>query len=111
MEGILSSARERDSGISFGLFFSIACNEDIAFIREEDVVTQTQGTFVGDYRVRQQQAACKEWPKGALAPGYREPWNDCLGQRYERLVRSGKVRGLDSSSCDTATPRPPFKTH
>jgi pimeloyl-ACP methyl ester carboxylesterase len=154
VEGILSSARERDSQISFGLFFSITCDEDIAFIREEDVVTQTLGTFVGDYRVRQQQAACKEWPKGSVAPGYRDPvrsfvpalfssgdsdpasplwftdrvaanfpnrsevlmrdqghteWNDCLGGLYERLVRSGMVRGLDSTSCDTA-PRPPFKT-
>jgi pimeloyl-ACP methyl ester carboxylesterase len=154
VEGILSGARARDSEISFGLFFSIACNEDVAFIREEDVVTQTQGTFVGDYRVRQQQAACKEWPKSSLAPGYRDPvrssvpalfssgdidpasplwftervaanfpnrsevlmrnqghteWSDCLGQLYERLVRSGNVHGLDSSSCDMA-PRPPFKT-
>jgi pimeloyl-ACP methyl ester carboxylesterase len=154
VEGILSSARQRDSEISFGLFFSIACNEDIAFIREEDVVTQTQGTFVGDYRVRQQQAACKAWPKGSLAQDYRNPvhssvpalfssgdidpasplwftdrvaanfpnrsevlmrnqghteWNDCLGRLYERLVRSGQVRGLDSSSCKTV-PRPPFKT-
>ena len=154
VEGILAGARQRDSEISFGLFFSIACNEDIAFIREEDVVRQTQGTFVGDYRVRQQQAACKEWPSGSLAPGYREPvrasvpalfssgdidpasplwftdrvaanfpnrsevlirnqghteWNHCLGQLYERLVRSGQVHGLDSSSCGTV-PRPPFKT-
>jgi pimeloyl-ACP methyl ester carboxylesterase len=154
VEGILSGARQRDSEISFGLFFSIACNEDVAFIREEDVVAQTHGTFVGDYRVRQQQAACKEWPKGSLEAGYREPvrssvpalfssgdsdpaaplwftdrvaanfpnrsevlmrnqghteWSDCLSQVYERLVRSGKVGGLDSSSCDPV-PRPPFKT-
>jgi pimeloyl-ACP methyl ester carboxylesterase len=153
VDEILSSAQERDSSISFGLFFTITCNEDVAFIRESDVRTQTQGMFVGDYRVRQQQAACKEWPKSSLPPGYREPvrspvpalfssgdsdpasplwftarvagnfpnrrevhmrnqghteWSDCLGRLYERLVRSGTVRGLEPS-CDTAA-RPPFKT-
>lgn len=73
VDGILAGVQGRDVEISAGLFFAIACDGDVAFIREQDVVTQTQGTFVGDYRVRQQQAACKEWPKGSLAPGYREP--------------------------------------
>ena len=43
VEGILSAARERDSAASFGLFFSITCNDDIAFLREEDVAPETQG--------------------------------------------------------------------
>ena len=72
-EGILSDARAADSGFSFGLFFSITCSEDIAFIREEDVAAETKGTFLGDYRVRQQQAACKLWPKASLPKHYREP--------------------------------------
>lgn len=70
-EGILSDARASD--LSFGLFFSITCSEDIPFIRENDVVAETQGTFLGDYRVRQQQAACAHWPKATLPKGYREP--------------------------------------
>jgi hypothetical protein len=41
------------------LFFSITCSEDIPFIREDDVAAETEGTFLSDYRVRQQQAACK----------------------------------------------------
>ncbi|HEU5334387.1 MAG TPA: alpha/beta fold hydrolase [Terriglobales bacterium] len=73
VDGILSDAREGDSDISFGLFFSITCSEDIPFIREEQVPAETQGTFLGDYRVRQQQAACKNWPKASLPKGYREP--------------------------------------
>jgi pimeloyl-ACP methyl ester carboxylesterase len=71
-EGILSDARD-DSDFSFGLFFSITCNEDIAFIREQDIAPETQGTFLGAYRVRQQQAACKLWPKVSLPEAYREP--------------------------------------
>jgi pimeloyl-ACP methyl ester carboxylesterase len=154
VEGILSGARGYDSALSFGLFFSITCNEDVAFVREEDVVRETHGTFLGDYRVRQQQAACEHWPKVSLPTDYRTPvrssaatlfvsgdtdggtplwftervaqgfsdrvevvlrgrghteWSDCVGQLYERLVRSGAVRGLDALSCEPV-PRPPFKT-
>ena len=154
VERILSDARGRDSALSFGLFFSITCNEDVAFVREEEVVPETQGTFLGEYRVRQQQAACKDWPKVSLPTDYRTPvrssvptlfvsgdsdpatplwftehvapgfsdrvevvlsgqghteWSDCVGQLYQRLVRSGAVRGLDGSSCEPV-PRPPFQT-
>lgn len=73
VEGILSNARGLDSALSVGLFFSITCNEDIAFVREADVAPETQGTFLGDYRLRQQQAACKDWPKAALPTDYRIP--------------------------------------
>src|SRR5262245_8457998 len=63
VEGVLGNARRSDGELSFGLFFSITCSDDVAFISEEDIVRETQGTFLGDYRVRQQQAACKLWPK------------------------------------------------
>jgi pimeloyl-ACP methyl ester carboxylesterase len=73
VEGIVSDAREADSDLSFGLFFSITCNEDVAFVREEAVIPETQGTFLGDYRLRQQQAACKHWPRASLPNDYRTP--------------------------------------
>jgi hypothetical protein len=72
-EGILSDARDIESDLSFGLFLSITCSEDVPLIREDDVATETRGTFLGDYRVRQQQAACRQWPKASLPDGYREP--------------------------------------
>ena len=50
---------------SFGLFFAITCNDDVAFIHEEDVARETSGTFLRDFRVRQQQAACRYFPKVA----------------------------------------------
>jgi hypothetical protein len=34
--------------------------------------------------------------------------SDCIAGLYERFVRTGDTRGLDSSSC-TAVPRPQFK--
>lgn len=73
VKDLLSDARETDPAFSFGLFFSITCSEDVAFIREQDVARETQGTFLGDYRVRQQQAACKEWPTRTLPNDYRAP--------------------------------------
>ncbi|MGH8285470.1 MAG: alpha/beta hydrolase, partial [Steroidobacteraceae bacterium] len=45
VEGILSYARELDSAASLGLFFSITCSEDVAFVREADVAPETRGTF------------------------------------------------------------------
>lgn len=90
-EGILSDAHD-DSGFSFGLFFSVTCSEDIPFIREDEVAGETEGTFLGDYRVRQQQAACRQWPKASLPEGYREP------------VRSSIPTVFASGDTDGATP-------
>jgi len=70
---LLADAHDADPAFSFGLFLSITCSEDVAFIRERDIATETQGTFLGDYRVRQQQAACKEWPTRTLPKDYRTP--------------------------------------
>jgi pimeloyl-ACP methyl ester carboxylesterase len=90
-EGILSDARD-DSDFSFGLFFSITCSEDIPFIREDEVGGETEGTFLGDYRVRQQQAACRQWPKASLPEEYRQP------------VRSSVPTVFASGDTDGGTP-------
>jgi pimeloyl-ACP methyl ester carboxylesterase len=87
-EGILSDARD-NSDLSFGLFFSITCSEDLPFIQENDVAAETQGTFLADYRLRQQQAACKYWPKASLPEGYREP----LRSSVPTVFASGDVDG------------------
>jgi pimeloyl-ACP methyl ester carboxylesterase len=73
VEGILSQARNVDSNLSLGLLFAITCNEDLPFLDEREVVQQTRGTFLGDYRVRQQQTACRPWPKSVLPNKYRSP--------------------------------------
>jgi pimeloyl-ACP methyl ester carboxylesterase len=53
----------REDDFSWGVFLSVECAEDVARIRKSDVAA-TRGTFMGDYRVRQQQAGCREWPRG-----------------------------------------------
>lgn len=62
-QGVLENAAGADAALSLGLLFSITCNDDVAFITEPDIARETQGTFLRDYRVRQQQAACRQWPK------------------------------------------------
>jgi pimeloyl-ACP methyl ester carboxylesterase len=73
VEGIRSQADEIDSAISLGLFFSITCAEDIAFLHEKDIAVESRGTSLGDYRVRQQQIACEQWPAASLPAEYRLP--------------------------------------
>jgi len=67
VNSIQSGAANVESEYSFGLFFAITCNDDVAFIREEDIDRETRGTVLGDYRIRQQQAACRNWPKVTLS--------------------------------------------
>jgi pimeloyl-ACP methyl ester carboxylesterase len=71
VQGILAEANNSD--LSFGLFFSITCSDDVPFLRENEILPESQQTFLGDYRVRQQQAACEHWPKAALPDNYRNP--------------------------------------
>jgi pimeloyl-ACP methyl ester carboxylesterase len=73
VDALLSDAKATDGELSLGLLFAITCNEDVAFIQEKDIAPATAGTFLGDYRVRQQQAACQEWPRVSLPDEYRMP--------------------------------------
>jgi pimeloyl-ACP methyl ester carboxylesterase len=45
-----------------GMFMSVTCAEDVPFMSEEVIRAASAGTRLGDYRVRQQIAACREWP-------------------------------------------------
>lgn len=72
-EGILANARGLGSALSVGVLFSVTCNEDMAFVRDEEIERETRGTLLGDYRLRQQQAACNHWPRAVLPEAYRAP--------------------------------------
>lgn len=73
VNGILEAARDIDNDLSFGLFLANTCSDDVPFIREDEVAAATANTFLGDWRVRQQQAACKAWPHSVASASYREP--------------------------------------
>ena len=59
-------ASDEDPPFASGLFLSVTCAEATARITPEEVDPAVADTFLGDYRVRQQRAACEEWPKAQL---------------------------------------------
>src|SRR5579862_1403407 len=71
VNGILDDSRDADHDLSFGLLLSITCSDDLPFVREDEVAAATAHTFLGDWRLRQQQAACKVWPHSVVPASYR----------------------------------------
>ena len=75
-----------------GMYLSVTCAEDVALITPEEAANPWPGTFLGDYRVRQQKAACALWPTGTLPPDFFEP------------IESDVPTLLVSSTIDPITP-------
>jgi len=57
-----------------GLHYCITCNEFVSRIKPEDIEPATRGSYLGSWRVRDQMAACNEWPKTELPPDFFEPF-------------------------------------
>lgn len=53
-----------------GLYISITCAEDLPWIKPGDGERNAVGTFLGDYRLRQQREACAAWPRGEIPKDY-----------------------------------------
>jgi pimeloyl-ACP methyl ester carboxylesterase len=60
-------------GLSNAFFFGVTCSEDVPFIREEEIAPAVAGTFLGDFRVRQQQEACAAWKAAKVPASFLEP--------------------------------------
>ncbi|HEY4284971.1 MAG TPA: alpha/beta fold hydrolase [Chthoniobacterales bacterium] len=73
-EAGLRANRQIYSGGNMGLHYCITCNEFVSRIRPEDIEPATRGCFLGSWRVRDQMAACNEWPKTELPPDFFEPF-------------------------------------
>lgn len=58
---------------SHGLYLSVTCTEDLPFFEEEAAVREAQASFLGDYRVRNQKAACAAWPVRPVDRSFQEP--------------------------------------
>jgi pimeloyl-ACP methyl ester carboxylesterase len=78
--------------VAVGMYLSVTCAEDVAQITPADIATSPRGTFLGDYRVRQQKAACAIWPRAVLPTGYAAP------------VQSSVPALIISSAIDPVTP-------
>ena len=91
--------RELEQAIGFndrlsgGVFMTVTCAEDLRFLTEEEITTGTSGTFLGDYRVRRQLAACEIWGWGA---GVDESYTEPVSVETPVLLLSGEY--------DPATP-------
>ena len=60
-ETVVRIKRSYSADTSIGLFLTVTCAEDVPFIDVEAVPSAVKGTFLGDFRIRQQIAACREW--------------------------------------------------
>jgi pimeloyl-ACP methyl ester carboxylesterase len=64
--------RWRADGTFDGLYLSITCAEDVPLVAP-DAAERDDPTYLGGYRVRQQRAACAEWPRGTRAESAGQP--------------------------------------
>jgi pimeloyl-ACP methyl ester carboxylesterase len=78
--------------LSMGMFMTVTCSEDLQFLTEEEIRRETEGTFMGDYRIRRQLAACAIWGRGEVDETYFAP------------VTADTPTLLLSGEFDTATP-------
>jgi pimeloyl-ACP methyl ester carboxylesterase len=73
-EAALRANRAIYTGGRMGLHYCITCNEFVRRIRPQDVEPATRGSFLGPWRIRDQMAACQDWPKTDLPNDYFEPF-------------------------------------
>jgi pimeloyl-ACP methyl ester carboxylesterase len=53
-----------DKSINRDMSLSVVCAEDVPGTTEAMISSETGGTYLGDYQMRQYQNYCKEWPQG-----------------------------------------------
>lgn len=131
-ETALASGRNLRGGLRIGLLLSVSCPEDLARIDPAEIPAATADSFVGDYRVRGQLAACSVWARGALPADYAAPfvssvpalivsgdldpvtppkWGETLaGYFSEHLHLIGPGAHVADSDCVTALSRRFFQT-
>jgi pimeloyl-ACP methyl ester carboxylesterase len=68
-------ARRRDTMTpgGIGLYLSVTCAEDLPGIDPAEASHEAAGTFLGDYRFREQRAACGRWAAGGVPDDFHEP--------------------------------------
>ena len=81
-----------DKSINRDLALSVSCSEDIPGMTEAMIRSDTDGTYLGDFQVRQYQRACGEWAHGNVPADFHAP------------IRSDVPALLISGALDPATP-------
>jgi pimeloyl-ACP methyl ester carboxylesterase len=83
----LDQARGTADQIAEGMYLSVTCAEDLPFIDAADAARAAAGTFLADYRVRQQKRACEAWPRGRVPDGFGDP----VRSTAPALILSGEL--------------------
>lgn len=68
----LQDRRALQRGLYWGLYMAITCTEDVPFVDAQAAAADNGRTLLGDWRVRQQKAACRGWPTYALPADYHQ---------------------------------------
>ena len=79
--------RGLNRSLNLGMYLSVTCAEDIAFLDDAAIAATSQNTKLGDYRARQQIAACSAWPRAAAASTARN--NQPAPLRVPALIHAG----------------------
>ena len=72
-EAAISYRRQIVATGSNGMYLSVTCAEDLPPIKPGEGERNGVNTFLGDYRLRQQRAACTLWPQAKIPGDYAEP--------------------------------------
>ncbi len=80
------------TGVFWGMAMSVVCPEEVNNIDPAEIPQEVQGSFLGDYRLRAEIAACAVWPHSSVDPAFFHP------------VRSNAPVLLLTGGLDPATP-------
>ena len=69
----IQSSRNIRRQLALGMLLCVTCGEDISRVTDEEIVRFTQGTFLGENRIRQQMAVCEFWPKSNIPDNFGDP--------------------------------------
>ncbi|HYR10393.1 MAG TPA: alpha/beta hydrolase, partial [Longimicrobium sp.] len=69
----LQDRRGYQQYLYWGLSLSITCSEDVPFVDRRAAARDNGRTLLGDWRVRQQVAACRGWPTYSVPADYHRP--------------------------------------
>jgi len=72
-QDVVETTQFYNQHLAFGQLMSVVCSEDVSRIDPADIPGLTQGTIMGDLRVRKVMAACAVWPRADLPAGYGDP--------------------------------------
>jgi len=92
LERTIAAEVNIEHGLAMGLNLSVTCAENVPYIDDVTLARETRNTFLGDLRVQEQRAACREWVRGPVPADVHE------------LPRSDVPVLLLSGNLDPATP-------